>query len=79
MFNVQTSHWLLNYNIHILLKFLVFNASSVTKTVLVLLSTFSNANFLRKALNFDKVQNTWPPYLISKMVLRNTYDVTCHV
>ena len=36
--------WLVNYNITILLKFLVFNAISVTKTVLVLFLTFSNTN-----------------------------------
>ena len=33
-----------NYSIHILLEFLVFNAIRVTKTVLVLFSTFSSAN-----------------------------------
>ena len=52
--------------VNILLKFLVFNAITVTKTVLILFSTFWNANWLRKALNFEKVQNTWPPSWISK-------------
>ena len=33
-----------HYNITILLKFLVFNAISVTKTVLVLFLTFFNTN-----------------------------------
>ena len=41
LFNVQTTHTLINYDINILLKFrLVFNAISVTKTVLVLFETF---------------------------------------
>ena len=55
-----------NYNFTILLKFLVFNAISLTEIDLVLFLTFSNANWLRKALNFDKVQNAWPPSWISK-------------
>ena len=44
-----------NYNINILLKFIVFNTISVTTTVqfIVLFPTFSNANRLGKALNFD--------------------------
>ena len=53
------------YNINILLKFLVFNAISVTKTFLVLFSMFSNANQQGKALNFDIVQIKWPPSWIS--------------
>ena len=49
-----------------LLKSLAFNNISVTKSVLVLFPTFSNANRLEKA---------W----ISKKVLGNTYVVKDHV
>ena len=41
-------------NTNILLKLRVFNAISVTKTVLVQFPTFSNAKGLSKALNFEK-------------------------
>ena len=36
---------------------LVFNAISVTKTILVMLPTFSNLNLLGKALYFETVQS----------------------
>ena len=64
--NSVYKRYISNYNISILLKFLVFNATGVTKTVLVLFLTFSNTNWLKKALNFGKMQNTWPPSWISK-------------
>ena len=57
--NLTLAHKL--YNIIILLKSLSFNNISVTKSVLILFPTLSNANQLGKALNFDTVQSTWPP------------------
>ena len=78
-FNVQTSRYLLNYNIIILLKSLASNSTSITKSVSVLLSTFSNAHRQERALNFDILQSTWLPSWISKRMLCNIYDVTDHV
>ena len=69
----------MNYNIIILLKLILFNAISVTKTVLVLFPTFSNVNWQRQALNFDVVQIYGRHLGFQKMVLGNTYDVTSHV
>ena len=70
---------LLNYNVTILLKSLSFKSISVTKSVLVLFPMFYNAHQLEKAFEFDTMQSIWLPSWISKMVLRNTYNVTDHV
>ena len=75
-FNVQTSLLLINYNINILLKFLVFNDISVTKSVFVLFPMFSSENRLGKALNFDTVQSTILNFIERYCAI---HDVTGHV
>ena len=73
---------LLYFNVIILLKSLAFKTISVTKSVLVLFSTFSNAHRPEKALYFDTVQSTWPLSWISKKALHITplmSQITCKV
>ena len=64
-FNVQTSHYLIDYNIFILHKSFPVNNILVTKCVSVLFPTFSNANDRGKALTFDAAQNCWEQYVQS--------------